>query len=221
MSSSHTLAAGIVVRRAAIMAMASSCSNSLRRLCCPRSMARSDASFIGAGGELSDATSRTGCGRTPSGHGSGKRTNYDPVFAHTHARKMKHLRSMNSEDALTWIVVSSFSTPSDLVRFTSAMVKPGLLRAETIALLHTPLRLESGAATDFAPGWKVEGVQLARTTARMVAHRATPNGSPVALLTFPDHGIVVALASNISPAEGIDATGRKIAEAFTKPPLEN
>jgi serine beta-lactamase-like protein LACTB len=33
------------------------------------------------------------------------------------------------------------STPSDLVRFGSSMLEPGLLRAETIALLQTPLRL--------------------------------------------------------------------------------
>ena len=114
-----------------------------------------------------------------------------------------------------------FSTPSDLVRFGSAMLKPGLLKADTIALLQTPLRLESGASTDFALGWKVERVQLAGSHARMVAHRATPNGSTVALLTFPDHGVVVAIASNISPAEGVDPTGRKIAEAFTKPPSRN
>ena len=110
-----------------------------------------------------------------------------------------------------------FSTPSDLVRFGSAMLKPGLLKADTIALLQSPLRLESGASTNFALGWKVEHVTLAGAPARMVAHRATPNGSTVALLTFPDHGVVVAAASNISPAEGLDPTGRKIAEAFTKP----
>jgi serine beta-lactamase-like protein LACTB len=114
-----------------------------------------------------------------------------------------------------------FSTPSDLVRFGSAMLKPGLLKAESIALLHTPLRLESGASTDFALGWKVQRVPLAGTPARMVAHRATPNGSTVALLTFPDHGVAVAVASNISPAEGVDPTGRKIAEAFAKPPRDN
>ena len=39
------------------------------------------------------------------------------------------------------------STPADLVRFGSAMLKPGLLKAETIALLQTPLRLESGASS--------------------------------------------------------------------------
>ena len=114
-----------------------------------------------------------------------------------------------------------FSTASDLARFGSAMLKPGLLKADSIALLQTPLRLQSGAATDFALGWKVEHVPLGGRPARMVAHRATPNGSTVALLTFPDHGVVVAIAANIAPAEGVDPTGRKIAEAFTKPPTEN
>lgn len=110
-----------------------------------------------------------------------------------------------------------FSTPSDLARFGSAMLKPGLLKAETLALLQTPLRLASGISTDFALGWKIERVQMAGVPARMVAHRATPNGGTVALLIFPDQGVVVALASNISPAEAVDPTGQKLAEAFTKP----
>jgi serine beta-lactamase-like protein LACTB, mitochondrial len=113
-----------------------------------------------------------------------------------------------------------FSTPSDLARFGSAMLKPGLLKAETIALLQTPLRLQSGVATDFALGWKVERVELTGAPARMIAHRATPNGSTVALLTFPEQGVVVAVASNISPAEGVGPTGRRIADAFARRPSE-
>jgi hypothetical protein len=51
----------------------------------------------------------------------------------------------------------------------------------------------------------------------MVAHRATPNGSTVALLLFPDQGVVVAAASNIAPGQDVDATCRTIAEAFAIP----
>ena len=97
-------------------------------------------------------------------------------------------------------------------------MKPGLLKADTLTLLQTPLHLQSGASTDFALGWKVERVQLAGAPTRMVAHRATPNGSTVALLLFPDQGVVVAAGSNISPAEDVDATCRKIAEAFVERP---
>jgi serine beta-lactamase-like protein LACTB len=114
-----------------------------------------------------------------------------------------------------------FATPSDLVRFGSAMSTPGLLKAETIELLRTPLRLASGDQTDFGLGWRIEHVRLAGDDTRMVAHRATPNGGTVALLTFPDRGVVVALAANISPAEGMGAAGRSIADAFSRlPPID-
>ena len=77
------------------------------------------------------------------------------------------------------------------------------------------------SSTDFALGWRLERVRLAGAPTRMMAPRATPNGSTVALLTFPGHGVVVAAASNISPAEGVDPLSRKIAEAFTRPRSNN
>jgi CubicO group peptidase (beta-lactamase class C family) len=109
------------------------------------------------------------------------------------------------------------STPSDMARFGSAMLKPGLLKADTVALLQTPLRLASGDSTDFALGWKVEHVQLNGASARMVAHRATPMGGTAALLMFPDQGLVVTAASNVSNAEGVAPFGVKVAAAFATP----
>ena len=108
------------------------------------------------------------------------------------------------------------STPTDLARFGSAMLKPGLLKADTIALLQAPLRLASGASTDFALGWKVERVQLNGAPARMVAHRATPMGGTTALLMFPDHRLVIAAVSNVSDAQGVAPFGVKVAEAFVR-----
>ena len=112
------------------------------------------------------------------------------------------------------------STPSDLARFGSAMLKPGLLKADTIELLQTPLRLASGASTDFALGWKVEHRQLNGNSARMVAHRANPMGGTTALLMFPDHRLVIAAVSNVSNAEGVAPFGVKVAEAFARPTTE-
>lgn len=112
------------------------------------------------------------------------------------------------------------STPSDLARFGSAMLKPGLLKADTIELLQTPLRLASGASTNFALGWKVERVQLNGASARMVAHRATPMGGTTALLMFPDQRLVIAAVSNVSDAEGVAPFGVKVAEAFARPTRE-
>jgi serine beta-lactamase-like protein LACTB, mitochondrial len=108
------------------------------------------------------------------------------------------------------------STPTDLVRFGSAMLKPGLLKAETIAALETPTPLVSGAATTYALGWTVSTVQLAGENARMVSHRGSPRGGTLSLLTFPDRGLAVAVAANVSSATGVDAFARRIAELFSR-----
>ena len=107
------------------------------------------------------------------------------------------------------------STPSDLVRFGSAMLKPGLLKASTIAEFQTPTRLVSGASTTYALGWTVGTVQLAGKPARMVSHRGSPRGGSVSLLIFPDLGLTVAAAANVSTASGINPFALQVAEAFT------
>jgi len=112
------------------------------------------------------------------------------------------------------------STPSDLVRFGSAMLKPGLLKAETIALLQTPQRLESGASTGYGLGWKVESARLGGETVRRVGHTGSSMGGTTSFVTFPDLGLVIAAASNVSYANGVDPFGLKVAEAFTSPAAE-
>jgi len=119
-------------------------------------------------------------------------------------------------DYSCWAGAAAFlSTASDLVRFGSAMLKPGLLKAETIALLQAPLRLESGASTGYALGWRVESVQLAGAPARLVGHRGgSPVGGTTSFMTFPDAGLVIAATSNVSFASGIDPFGLQVAGLF-------
>src|SRR5262245_10989262 len=107
------------------------------------------------------------------------------------------------------------STPTDLVRFGAATIRPGLLKTETVTALQTPTRLTSGTSTTYALGWTVSSVQLAGEPARMVSHRGSPMGGSVSLLTFPDVGLAVAAASNVSNAS-VDPFARQVAEAFTK-----
>ncbi len=107
------------------------------------------------------------------------------------------------------------STPTDLVRLGSAMLKPGLLKAETIAAFQTPARLVSGASTTYALGWTVSRVPFAGGPARMVSHRGSPMGGTVSLLTFPDLGVAVATAANVADASGVNPFARQVAEAFT------
>jgi serine beta-lactamase-like protein LACTB, mitochondrial len=108
------------------------------------------------------------------------------------------------------------STPTDLVRLGSAMLKPGLLQAETIAALRTPTRLTSGASTTYALGWTVRTVQLAGGPARIVGHRGSPAGGTVSLLTFPDLALAIAAAANVTDARGVDPFALQVAEAFTR-----
>jgi CubicO group peptidase (beta-lactamase class C family) len=106
-----------------------------------------------------------------------------------------------------------FSTPSDLVRLGSAMLKPGLLKSETIALFQTPLQLKSGASTGFALGWKVDDIQLAGRAVRVLRHRARLFGGTTSLSIFPELGLVVAAMSNEND-DSVDPFALQVAETF-------
>jgi len=49
----------------------------------------------------------------------------------------------------------------------------------------------------------------------MVSHRGSPRGGSVSLLIFPDLGLTVAAAANVSSASGINPFALQVAEAFT------
>ena len=94
------------------------------------------------------------------------------------------------------------------------MLKPGLLKAETIALWQTPLTLKSGASTGFALGWKVETIPLAGKPTRGVRYRASAIGSALSLSLFPDRGLAVAVNSGNQSIVAVDLIVPQIAEAF-------
>ena len=102
------------------------------------------------------------------------------------------------------------------MRLGSVLLKPGLLKAETITSLQTPTRLVSGASTTYALGWTVGSVQLAGGPVRMVSHRGSPRGGTVSLLTFPDLGLAVAAAANMTNVTGVNPLALQVADAFTR-----
>jgi hypothetical protein len=95
------------------------------------------------------------------------------------------------------------------------MLKPGLLKAETIAAFQTPTRLASGASTTYALGWTVTSVQLADERVRMVSHRGSPLGGYVSLLIFPDRGLAIAAAANVN-ASSVHSFAQQVADAFAR-----
>jgi serine beta-lactamase-like protein LACTB, mitochondrial len=108
------------------------------------------------------------------------------------------------------------STPSDLVRFALAINSGKLLKPATVQLLQTSQKLPSGEETGYGLGWDLETVALAEKDTHIVGHDGDSLGGMVAsLMTFPEHGLVVSVISNISYADTF-GLGVKIAEAFVE-----
>jgi CubicO group peptidase (beta-lactamase class C family) len=108
------------------------------------------------------------------------------------------------------------STPSDLVRFAMAINKGELLQPATVQLLQTSQRLASGEETGYGLGWDLETVAVAGHQTRVVGHDGESLGGMVAsLTTFPEHGIVVSVTSNISYGDTF-GVAVKIAQAFAE-----
>jgi CubicO group peptidase (beta-lactamase class C family) len=110
------------------------------------------------------------------------------------------------------------STPSDLVRFGMAINSGKLLQPATVELLQTPQQLASGQDTGYGLGWDLETAALAGEHARVAGHDGQSLGGMVAsLMTFPSHGMVVSVMSNISYAD-TSGVALKIAQAFGEQP---
>lgn len=138
---------------------------------------------------------------------------YFPRFA---ADPRYGLHLMRPADYSCYAGASGFlSTPSDLVRFGTAINAGTLLQPGTVQLLQTSQRLTTGEETGYGLGWDLEMVDLAGKPARAAGHDGDVLGGMVAsLLTVPEHGLVVAVTSNISYA-GTHTLAVKIAQAFT------
>jgi hypothetical protein len=59
------------------------------------------------------------------------------------------------------------------------------------------------------------GQRPAGRPARMVSHRGSPSGGTVSLLTFPDLGLAVAAAANMTDVTGVNPFALQVADAFT------
>lgn len=139
-------------------------------------------------------------------------TSYFPRFA---ADPTYGLHLMRPLDLSCYAGSSVFlSTPSDLVRFGMAINSGKLLRPGTVQLLQTSQRLASGKTTGYGLGWQADTVSLAGKRTHEYGHDGELLGGVVAsLMTFPDHGMVVSVISNISYSSA-SSFAVKIADAF-------
>jgi serine beta-lactamase-like protein LACTB, mitochondrial len=101
------------------------------------------------------------------------------------------------------------TTPEDLVRFGSAHLGPGFLKAETLKLLFTPQHTAAGEETTVGLVWQIRRDQGRRT----YSHSGSSVGGNSFLLLYPDEKIVVAIQSNLTDSNFQDLPQR-IARQF-------
>jgi CubicO group peptidase (beta-lactamase class C family) len=90
------------------------------------------------------------------------------------------------------------TTPSDLVRFGMAHLKPGYLKEQTLRQLFTPQRTRSGAPTGYGMNWQIRRDPAGVET---YAHSGSSVGGTSYLLLYPQSKVVLALQVNLTDAE--------------------
>lgn len=117
------------------------------------------------------------------------------------------------DNSYKWAGGGFLSTAEDLVRFGSALLKPGFLKADSLRLLFTSQRTNGGQETGYGMGWFVHKSQNGQ---RIYEHAGGSVGGSSQLIIYPDTGVVVALVTNLGDApwkiEDVEAVG----EAFAK-----
>ena len=101
------------------------------------------------------------------------------------------------DNSYKWGSGGFLSTAEDLVRFGSAHLSPGYLKATTLELLFTPQHTTSGAATPYGIGWFVATDTLGH---RYVFHGGGSVGGTTAFGVDRDSRVVIALVTNLSNA---------------------
>lgn len=101
------------------------------------------------------------------------------------------------DNSYKWAGGGFLSTAEDLVKFGSAHLSPGYLKAATLELLFTPQHTSSGEATPYGIGWFVSTDTLGH---RYVYHGGGSVGGTTAFGVDRDSRVVIALVTNLGSA---------------------
>jgi CubicO group peptidase (beta-lactamase class C family) len=101
-----------------------------------------------------------------------------------------------------WAAGGFLSTVEDLVRFGSALLKPGFLKQDTLALIFTPQTTINGEKTraKYGLGWEIHDSgdpdPGGHGAVRRFEHTGGAVGSSSALIIYPDQKLVIAWLQN-------------------------
>ena len=118
------------------------------------------------------------------------------------------------DNSYKWAGGGFLSTPEDLVRFGMAHLDGRFLGAETIELLWTSQRTNSGESIGYGIGWRV-AIEDGRV--ETASHGGGSVGGTTFLLILPEEKAVVAIVGNMSQAPTGYIPSRLILDAFVDP----
>ena len=122
----------------------------------------------------------------------------------------------------SWAGAGMRGTARDLVRFGAAVLDGRLVSAETLDMMLTPARTDSGETVGsyyyrVGFGWRTGSDHAGR---RVVHHAGVTPGARSVLLLYPDEGTAVALLSNASWTSQIERAASLLAAPFLDPAPE-
>jgi serine beta-lactamase-like protein LACTB len=115
------------------------------------------------------------------------------------------------DNSYKWAGGGFLSTAEDLVRFGSALLRPGFLQEESLKLLFTSQRTKAGEETGYGIGW---GLGKTSNGKIFYAHSGGAVGGTSQLIVYPESGVVIAMINNLSDAPWKAEEVRAVAERF-------
>lgn len=123
---------------------------------------------------------------------------------------MEILNAPFVDNSYKWAGGGFLSNPEDLIRFGTAHLGPGFLKQETLNMLFTSQQTADGTKTGYGIGWTVGEDAKGRTWR---GHGGGSVGGTSFLIIYPQSGLVLAIAANISNGRFGDLP-RNIARTF-------
>lgn len=114
---------------------------------------------------------------------------------YNHPKDMPLQNAPFVDNSYKWAGGGFLSSTEDLVRFGNALLEPGYLKKESLALLFTPQKTKSGEESPYAIGWFIGKSESGK---RMFQHAGGSVGGTSQLIIYPDQRLVIAMICNYS-----------------------